>query len=64
MMRRRPEVAGGGIAGPTVGPAFARNGWSVRLHEQDTIIPDLRPHDERPIIVPPVFRHQKEDAHA
>jgi hypothetical protein len=29
------EVAGGGIAGLTVGLAFARNGWSVRVHEQD-----------------------------
>lgn len=30
------EVAGGGIAGLTVGLAFARQGWSVRVHEQDS----------------------------
>lgn len=35
-MRGRLEVAGGGIAGLTVGLAFARNGWSVRVHEQDS----------------------------
>jgi 2-polyprenyl-6-methoxyphenol hydroxylase-like FAD-dependent oxidoreductase len=29
------EVAGGGIAGLTAGLAFARMGWSVRVHEQD-----------------------------
>jgi 2-polyprenyl-6-methoxyphenol hydroxylase-like FAD-dependent oxidoreductase len=29
------EVAGGGIAGLTAGLAFARAGWSVRVHEQD-----------------------------
>jgi 2-polyprenyl-6-methoxyphenol hydroxylase-like FAD-dependent oxidoreductase len=34
-MRGRLEVAGGGIAGLTVGLAFARQGWSVRVHEQD-----------------------------
>jgi 2-polyprenyl-6-methoxyphenol hydroxylase-like FAD-dependent oxidoreductase len=34
-MRGRLEVAGGGIAGLTVGLAFARKGWSVRVHEQD-----------------------------
>ena len=35
-MRGRLEVAGGGIAGLTAGLAFARNGWSVRVHEQDS----------------------------
>ncbi len=34
-MQRRLEVAGGGIAGLTAGLAFARKGWSVRVHEQD-----------------------------
>lgn len=34
MMRGRREVAGGGIAGLTVGIAFASNGWWVRMHEQ------------------------------
>jgi 2-polyprenyl-6-methoxyphenol hydroxylase-like FAD-dependent oxidoreductase len=34
-MRGRVEVAGGGIAGLTTGLAFARKGWSVRVHEQD-----------------------------
>ncbi len=34
-MRGRLEVAGGGIAGLTAGLAFARQGWSVRVHEQD-----------------------------
>jgi 2-polyprenyl-6-methoxyphenol hydroxylase-like FAD-dependent oxidoreductase len=32
----RLEVAGGGIAGLAAGLAFARNGWSVRVHEQDS----------------------------
>jgi hypothetical protein len=32
----RLEVAGGGIAGLTAGLAFARQGWSVRVHEQDS----------------------------
>lgn len=36
MMRGWLEVAGGGIAGLMVGLAFARNGWSVRVHEQDS----------------------------
>lgn len=36
MMRERLEVAGGGIAGLTVGLGFARKGWSVRVHEQDS----------------------------
>ena len=35
-MPGRLEVAGGGIAGLAVGLAFARNGWSVRVHEQDS----------------------------
>ena len=34
-MRGKLEVAGGGIAGLTAGLAFARKGWSVRVHEQD-----------------------------
>jgi 2-polyprenyl-6-methoxyphenol hydroxylase-like FAD-dependent oxidoreductase len=34
-MRGHLEVAGGGIAGLTAGLAFARQGWSVRVHEQD-----------------------------
>jgi 2-polyprenyl-6-methoxyphenol hydroxylase-like FAD-dependent oxidoreductase len=34
-MQRHVEVAGGGIAGLTAGLAFARAGWSVRVHEQD-----------------------------
>ena len=34
-MRGHLEVAGGGIAGLTAGLAFARAGWSVRVHEQD-----------------------------
>jgi 2-polyprenyl-6-methoxyphenol hydroxylase-like FAD-dependent oxidoreductase len=34
-MRGHLEVAGGGIAGLTAGLAFAREGWSVRVHEQD-----------------------------
>ena len=29
------EIVGGGIAGLTAGLAFARQGWSVRVHEQD-----------------------------
>jgi len=29
------EIAGGGIAGLTTGLAFARQGWQVRVHEQD-----------------------------
>jgi 2-polyprenyl-6-methoxyphenol hydroxylase-like FAD-dependent oxidoreductase len=33
------EIAGGGIAGLTTGLAFARKGWRVRVHEQDS---DLR----------------------
>jgi 2-polyprenyl-6-methoxyphenol hydroxylase-like FAD-dependent oxidoreductase len=33
------EIAGGGIAGLTAGLAFARQGWRVRVHEQDA---DLR----------------------
>ena len=35
-MTGRLEVAGGGIAGLTVGLAFARKGWRVRVHEQDS----------------------------
>ncbi len=34
-MRGHLEIAGGGIAGLTAGLAFAREGWSVRVHEQD-----------------------------
>lgn len=30
------EIAGGGIAGLTTGLAFARKGWRVRVHEQDS----------------------------
>jgi 2-polyprenyl-6-methoxyphenol hydroxylase-like FAD-dependent oxidoreductase len=30
------EIAGGGIAGLTAGLAFARRGWRVRVHEQDS----------------------------
>jgi 2-polyprenyl-6-methoxyphenol hydroxylase-like FAD-dependent oxidoreductase len=30
------EIAGGGIAGLTAGLAFARKGWRVRVHEQDS----------------------------
>ena len=37
-MRRHLEVAGGGIAGLTAGLAFARQGWSVRVHEQDAAL--------------------------
>jgi len=35
MMKRRVEIAGGGIAGLTAGLAFAQKGWRVRVHEQD-----------------------------
>ena len=34
-MRGHVEIAGGGIAGLTAGLAFARAGWTVRVHEQD-----------------------------
>jgi 2-polyprenyl-6-methoxyphenol hydroxylase-like FAD-dependent oxidoreductase len=30
------EIVGGGIAGLTTGLAFARHGWRVRVHEQDS----------------------------
>jgi 2-polyprenyl-6-methoxyphenol hydroxylase-like FAD-dependent oxidoreductase len=30
------EIAGGGIGGLTAGLAFARRGWRVRVHEQDS----------------------------
>jgi len=32
------EIAGGGIAGLTTGLAFARKGWQVRVHEQDSAL--------------------------
>ena len=35
-MTRSVEIAGGGIAGLTTGLAFARQGWNVRVHEQDS----------------------------
>ena len=34
-MARRVEIAGGGIGGLAAGLAFARQGWRVRVHEQD-----------------------------
>jgi 2-polyprenyl-6-methoxyphenol hydroxylase-like FAD-dependent oxidoreductase len=33
-MKRTVEIAGAGIAGLTVGLAFAQKGWRVRVHEQ------------------------------
>ncbi len=33
-MARHAEIAGGGIAGLTLGMMLARTGWSVRVHEQ------------------------------
>jgi len=35
-VRRTVEIAGGGIAGLASGLAFARKGWRVRVHEQDS----------------------------
>lgn len=37
-MKRTVEIAGGGIAGLTVGLAFAQKGWRVRVHEQDSTL--------------------------
>jgi 2-polyprenyl-6-methoxyphenol hydroxylase-like FAD-dependent oxidoreductase len=40
-VKRKVEIAGGGIAGLTAGLAFAQKGWRVRVHEQDTELRSL-----------------------
>src|SRR5690554_4609952 len=40
-MQRSAEIAGGGIAGLSMGTMLARTGWKVRVHEQSSEIREI-----------------------
>jgi len=40
-MKRKVEIAGGGIAGLSAGALFARRGWEVNVHEQGSEIREV-----------------------